>query len=93
MRRRATPAVHEQLVVWLAVTIAVAINTRFQLLPEVVDPSYVLTGAGLGGLGGAAYAALRRFPPERLGRVVLLGNLVGGATFALLLGLGMAGVL
>jgi hypothetical protein len=85
--------VHEQVIVWLAATVAAAISTRFQLLPEVVDPSYVLTGAGLGGLGGAAYAALRRFPPERLGRVVLLGNLVGGATFALLLAVGVAGVL
>jgi formate/nitrite transporter FocA (FNT family) len=80
------------LIVGVATAVAVSIATRFQLLPEVVDPSFVLTGAGIGGLGGAAYAAMRRFPPDRLGRVVLLGNLVGAALFAALFLLGLAGV-
>jgi hypothetical protein len=51
-----------------------------------------LTGAGLGGLLGAAYGALRRFRPDRVGRVVLLGNLLGAAFAAAFLLLGLAGV-
>jgi hypothetical protein len=81
------------LVVGVVGTIAASLATRFQLLPEVIDVSFVLTGAGLGGLGGALYAALLRFSPDRLGRVVLLGNLVGAALAGVLVGLGVAGVL
>jgi len=86
---------HEHPFIWLAGllvgvvgTIAASLATRFELLPEVVDVSFILTGAGLGGLAGAVYAALLRFPPDRLGRVVLLGNLLGasGATVVVLAG-------
>jgi hypothetical protein len=76
--------VNHHVLVWLAgvaagvlATVAASFATRFELLPEVVDPSLILTCSGLGGLIGAAYAALRQFPAERLGKVILLGNLVG----------------
>ena len=68
---------------------AVALATRFQLLPEVVDPSFILTGSGLGGLIGGAYAALRQYPAPRLARVVLLGGLGATAVFVV----GVTGVL
>jgi hypothetical protein len=74
-------------------TLVASLATRYQLMPEVVDLSIVLTGAGLGGLLGAACGALRRWPPERLGRVVLLGNLVGGGTAAVYLLAGVSGIL
>jgi len=88
--------VHDHLVAWLAgvtigaiTAIAVALATRFQLLPEVVDPSFILTGSGLGGLIGGAYAALRQYPAPRLARVVLLGGLGATAVFVV----GVTGVL
>jgi hypothetical protein len=82
---------HDHAFIWIAGlmlgvfgTILASLATRFELLPEVVDVSFILTGAGLGGLAGAAYAALRRFPPDRLGRVVLLG--ATGASIVVLAG-------
>jgi hypothetical protein len=73
-------------------TVVAAFATRFELLPEVVDLSFVLMGSGLGGLGGAAYAALRRFPPDRLGRVVVLGNLLGAIAAAAVVLAGLLGL-
>jgi hypothetical protein len=79
--------VQDHLIAWLvgvlagcAVTVAVAIATRVRLLPEVVDISLVPTGAGIGSLISAAIGALLRFSPERLGRVTLLGTLLGAGT-------------
>jgi hypothetical protein len=84
---------HDHLVAWLvgvvagcAVTVAVAIATRVRLLPEVVDISLVPTLAGVGGLLLAAYGATRRFPPDRIGQLTLLGTLFGGALAAAILG-------
>ena len=58
---------------------AIAVATRVRLLPEVVDISLVPTLAGVGGLLLAAYGAMRRFPPPRIGQLTLFGTLVGGA--------------
>jgi hypothetical protein len=81
------------LVVGVVGTIAASLATRVELLPEVVDISFVPTGAGLGGLAGAGFAALRRFPPDRLGRVVLLGNLLGATFAAIVVAAGALGLL
>ena len=59
-----------------------AIATRVQLLPDVIDLSLMPTGAGLGSLLLVGYGALRRFEHERIGRLALLGTLVGGVTTA-----------
>jgi hypothetical protein len=69
----------------LAAMIAGAVATRVRLLPEVVDASIIPTGAGLGSFGFAFYGALRRYEPDRIGRLTLLGTLLGAATTALAL--------
>ena len=53
-----------------------------QLLPDVIDLSLIPTGAGLGSLLLVGYGALRRFEHERIGRLALLGTLVGGVATA-----------
>jgi len=70
----------------LLAAITAAIATRVQLLPDVIDISIVPTGAGIGSLALTFYGAVRRFDPDRLARVSLLGTLVGaGITTVLLL--------
>jgi hypothetical protein len=75
------------------VTVA-EIAIRAQPLPEVIDLSIILTGSGLGGLLGAVFGAMRGFDMDRIGRVSLLGTIIGGLTTAvgffsaLLLGVG-----
>ena len=59
-----------------------AIATRVQLLPDVIDLSFIPTGSGIGSLILVFYGALRRFEPERLSRLALLGTLAGGAITA-----------
>jgi hypothetical protein len=83
---------HDHLVAWTvgvvagcAATVAVAIATRVRLLPEVVDISLVPTCAGIGSLVFAAVGAARRFPLERIGRLTLLGTLLGGGVAVLIL--------
>lgn len=66
------------------VALAAALATRVRLLPEVVDPSIVLTCSGLGALAFSAYGALRRFDPDRVARLALGGTLLGAAFGALL---------
>ena len=61
-------------------TVAVAIATRVRLLPEVVDISLVPTLAGVFSIVFAAVGAACRFPPERIGRLTLLGTLFGAAS-------------
>jgi hypothetical protein len=63
----------------LAAVIAGAAATRVRLLPEVIDVSIIPTGAGLGSLGFAFYGALRRYDPDRIGRLTLFGTLLGAA--------------
>jgi len=65
--------------------VVAALATRVRLLPEVIDISIVPTGAGTVWLLFATYGAARRFGPDRLGRITLLGNLVGGLAALLLL--------
>jgi hypothetical protein len=62
--------------------VVAALATRVQLLPEVIDLSLIPTGAGLGSLILVGYGALRRFDPERIGRLALFGTLVGGVATA-----------
>jgi hypothetical protein len=54
----------------MVVVIAGAVATRVRLLPEVIDVPFIPTGAGLGSLGFAFYGALRRYEPDRIGRVI-----------------------
>jgi hypothetical protein len=56
----------------IATALVAAIATRVQLLPDVIDASIILTGSGLSSLG-----ALRRFDPDRIGRLALLGTVLG----------------
>jgi hypothetical protein len=69
----------------MVAVIAGAVATRVRLLPEVIDVSIIPTGAGLGSLGFAFYGAPRRYEPERIGRLTLLGTLLGAAGTALVL--------
>ena len=62
--------------------VVAALASRVQLLPEVIDLSLIPTGSGLGSLALVAYGAARRFEPERLGRLSLLGTLAGGLVTA-----------
>jgi hypothetical protein len=66
---------------------------RFQLLPDVVDPSLVLSASGAGGLIATAFGAGLRFGHDRIARLVMLGNLGGGAIGIVILVLVAAGVL
>jgi hypothetical protein len=69
-----------------------AVAVRFQLLPEVVDVSYVLTFSGFGGLLATMVAAALRFDADRLARLVVLGNLLGGLAGTLAVALVALGV-
>lgn len=71
----------------ITTTVAAAIATRVQLLPEVLDLSFIPTGWGVISLMFIAYGAMRRFHPDRIARLALLGTLLGGlgtAVFVLL---------
>jgi hypothetical protein len=65
------------LAVAVLVATATSIAVRVRVLPDVIDISIIPTGAGVGSLGFALFGALRRFDPDRLGRVTLLGTLFG----------------
>jgi hypothetical protein len=75
----------------VALTHAVAV--RFQLLPDVIDVSFVLVFSGLGGLVATLVAASLRFDADRLARLVVLGNLFGAMTGTVLLLPGALGVI
>jgi hypothetical protein len=66
----------------IATALAAGLAARVQLLPDVIDLSLIPTGAGLGSLLLVAYGALRRYPPERIGRLAMLGTLLGGVATA-----------
>jgi Ca2+/Na+ antiporter len=59
--------------------VVATIATRVQLLPDVIDLTLIPTGSGLGSLALITYGAIRRAEPERIGRLSLLGTLIGGA--------------
>lgn len=69
------------------------VATRARLLPEVIDLSSILSASGAGGLVASVVAAALHFPPDRLARLVVFGNLVGAAAGIVLLGLAATGVL
>jgi hypothetical protein len=75
------------------VVIVEAVAVRFQVLPEVIDLSLIPTGCGVGAMIAALAGAFARLEPDRLARVVLLGNLGGGVSTTVFLLLGIAGVL
>ncbi len=62
----------------IATAITAAVATRVQLPPNVIDLTLIPTGSGLGSLTLVTYGAIRRFEPERIGRLSLLGTLIGG---------------
>ena len=64
--------------------IELSFAVRFQVLPDVVDLSYVLTLSGFGGFVTALIGAGLRFEADRLVRRVMLGNVVGGLAGSLL---------
>jgi hypothetical protein len=66
---------------------------RVQLLPDVIDMSFVLTFSGGGGLLATFVAAALRLDPDRPARLVVLGNLLGACVGALMFALAAAGVL
>ena len=53
--------------------------TRVQVLPDVIDFTFIPTCAGSAGLAAMAIGAALRFDPDRLGRITVFGQLVGGA--------------
>jgi hypothetical protein len=63
----------------IAAAVIASIATSVRLLPEVIDLSIIPTIAGLGSLSFTSYGALRRFDPDRLGRLALGGTVLGGA--------------
>jgi hypothetical protein len=66
----------------VAAAVLAAAATSVRLLPEVIDISIVLTGAGLGALAFTTLGALRRFDPDRIARLSLGGTVVGGVAGA-----------
>src|SRR5215208_2635662 len=83
------------LLVYAAITailtaVIAAVATRVQLLPDVIDLSFIPTGSGIISLILVLYGAVRRFDSERLGRLALLGTLLGGVGTAVLVLLAVA---
>ena len=76
---------HDHLLLWtlgllagLLAAVAAAIAARVRVLPEVIDLSIIATTAGLGALTFTTYGALRRYDPDRVGRLTLGGTVLGG---------------
>jgi hypothetical protein len=67
-----------------------AVATRFQLLPDVVDLSFVLTASGLGGLLCTLGGVAAGLPYDRLVRVIILGQVLGGLAGAAVVVIGAA---
>ena len=77
------------LVSLMAVTLGTVLVTRVQVLPDVIDFTFILTSAGFGGLMSIAIGAACRFSPDRLGRLTVFGQLVGASAGALTLVVGI----
>ena len=60
-------------------TTGAVVVTRVQLLPDVIDFTFIPTCAGFGGLAFMSIGAVLRFDPDRLGRITVFGQLVGCA--------------
>lgn len=69
-----------------------AVAVRFQLLPDVIDVSYVLAFSGFGGLVTTLAGAILRFHPDRLARLVVFGNLLGAVAGSFVFVLAALGV-
>jgi hypothetical protein len=67
----------------IAGAVMAAVATRVQLLPDVIDVSFILTVAGLCGLLGAGVGALRGDDPDRTARLSLRWTLLGAGVTAL----------
>jgi hypothetical protein len=63
--------------------------TRVQLLPEVIDFTFIPTCSGAVGLAAMGTGATLRFSPERLGRITMFGQLTGAALGVLVLAVGL----
>lgn len=61
----------------LAAAVAAAIATEIRLLPEVIDPSIILTTAGLFALLTTVIGAGLGLEQDRLARLALLGTVSG----------------
>jgi hypothetical protein len=70
-----------------------AVAVRFQLLPEVIDLSFVLAFSGFFALLATLVAAVLGFEPDRLARLVVFGNIVGAAIGTVILLVAALGVL
>jgi hypothetical protein len=76
-------AMHDLVPIYLLLTalagaVLAATATSVRILPEVIDISHIPTFSGLGSLGFTTYGALRRFHPDRIGRLALGGTVLGG---------------
>jgi hypothetical protein len=69
----------------LAATVIASIATTVRVLPEVIDISIIPTFSGVGSLGFTTYGAMRRFHPDRVGRLALAGTVVGGGIGVLII--------
>jgi hypothetical protein len=65
------------------------VATRFQLLPDVIDVTWVFTAAGGVGILATIIGASLQFPAERVARMTLFGQLVGFVGGAILLVVGL----
>lgn len=54
-----------------------AVATEIRLLPEVIDPSVILTSSGLFALLFTVVGVALRFEQDRLARLALLGTVTG----------------
>ena len=78
----------------IGTAVAAALATRVQLLPDVIDISSIPTGSGVLSLALVSFGALRRYGPDRMARLSLLGTLLSGLiTSAVLLIAVIAGVI
>jgi hypothetical protein len=62
----------------LTAAVIASIASSVRLLPEVIDISIVPTCSGVVSLLFTTYGVLRRFDPDRVGRLALGGTFVGG---------------
>jgi hypothetical protein len=62
----------------MAAAVVASIATTVRVLPDVIDISIIPTFSGAVSLAFTTYGALRRFPPDRVGRLALGGTVVGG---------------
>jgi hypothetical protein len=87
-------AMHDLVPIYLLLTalagaVVATIATSVQILPDVIDISVIPTVSGMGSLTLTSYGALRRFHPDRVARLALLGTVAGGLLGIAILPLGL----